>query len=613
VSKIIFLLGAGASHDAGLPLMAELTTGFPAWLAASTVAHKDRSKLLFEAAVKAVSPAGSSPNIEAILTLLGLVTSLRLGPASQIVPKWKPPFDGPEHETAELAADIREYIVDRLSNVNPNSAGYLHGMLDFQDDEPLDVFTLNYDRLVESMAARFGVRFTTGFADVWDPELFGEQNKWQMRVFKLHGSINWYRLPGRSMIFHGSKEHYAFPGEPPVEVLLYPAEGKESYADPYATLMAGFTRALSEAEFCIAIGYSFRDPHIRRTVLDQLARNPSLQLLVVDPVAQGVLFLPREREDEPVFSDFGDRIAGLWFGAKQALEDRMIGYRLQEIRNADAVLMRVVQNRTGRDFNSAAFDLIDAVERCRSTHLPNKPLRVLRQITGQFQKSMRMAIQAAMNFLPRAAGAPIDQVFAGVGERSPNMLRGGSQSIYFGGLVSCWLLAKALSPPEDVEKITGAMRSLLLRYLRGLLILEDGKYLSWPDPIDPGVDVAQDLAERAANLAALDNELREWPPVTGLELVNEDVRKEYWALASGLTALVELYKIMSGAPPRRMYAEHNKSVIGIGSPAWRVMLLNPLNGTPVGHLFVKLQESKLIKTWLGDPDISGEQSEFADL
>src|SRR5438876_9175370 len=61
LSKVIFLLGAGASHDAKLPLMADLTTGFPEWLkTATTVDDKDRDQRLFEAAVKAVSPAGAA-------------------------------------------------------------------------------------------------------------------------------------------------------------------------------------------------------------------------------------------------------------------------------------------------------------------------------------------------------------------------------------------------------------------------------------------------------------------------------------------------------------------------------------------------------------------------
>jgi len=207
------------------------------------------------------------------------------------------------------------------------------------------------------------------------------------------------------MIFQGSKEHYAFPDEPPVEVLLYPAEGKEAYAEPYATLMSMFTQALSKAQFCIAVGYSFRDAHIRRTVLDRLVTNPSLQLLIVNPSAHEVINLPREKHDEPSFSDFPDRVAGLWFGAKQAFEDRLIAYRLVEMTNADAVLKSVVQRRSRREFAGAAADLLDAVERCRGTQLPNKPDRILRQVTGEeFRRAMALALEQVTNFLYRVLG-----------------------------------------------------------------------------------------------------------------------------------------------------------------------------------------------------------------
>src|SRR5438105_2197307 len=137
--------------------MAELTSGFLAWLAASPVDNKDRKKQLFEASARAVSPAGQTPNIEMVLTLLAQVSALRLGPAAQIVIQWKTPFDGPDYEPAELAAEIREYIVARLSKVNPKEGEYLYALLDFHGTgEPLDVFTMNYDRLIESMAATVG-------------------------------------------------------------------------------------------------------------------------------------------------------------------------------------------------------------------------------------------------------------------------------------------------------------------------------------------------------------------------------------------------------------------------------------------------------------------------
>ncbi|HEY6091273.1 MAG TPA: SIR2 family protein [Gemmatimonadales bacterium] len=622
MSKIIFLLGAGASHDAGLPLMAELTTGFREWFNATTANNKDRWLELFNAAVKAVSKDGANPNIEAVLTLLGQISALRNGPAADLVSGWAAPFDGGSGEPDVLATAIRLYIVDRLTKANPKDAEYLYGLLDFQEgDDPLDVFTMNYDRLLESMAARFGVRFTTGFGDVWDPGLFDVEKKWQMRVYKLHGSVDWYRVPGRSIVFQGSKEHYAFPKEQTLEVLLYPAEGKESYAEPYATLMSSFTRALSKAEFCIAIGYSFHDAHIRRTVLDRLATNPKLQLIIVNPAAQDVLYFKRERNDEPSFTDFADRIAGLWSGAKQALDDRMIGYRRREIRNVDQQLKNVVERRSIRDFNDAASSLFDAVERCRSTQLPYKPIPLLTQVTGEFEKAMQLTIRGAVNLLLRSVGAGSDPVFATAGERMPSLIRGSQESEYFGCLVSCWLLGKAFLPAADADKVTEVVRQTLLGRVKGLLILEENRYLCWPDVIDPGLDVAQALAQRAENLASYANELDRWPPVTGLELVGEQVRSNYSALAEGIAALAELYRIMAAAPPRRIELLQLpqlpplppvRSFIGINPPAWRQLLVNPLNTTPLGELFAKLEKSKLISTWMGAPVMSGPRDYFLE-
>jgi hypothetical protein len=597
--------------------MAELTAGFLEWLAnASTVENKDRDQQLFDAAVKAVSPS-KAPNIEWVLSLLGSLSSLRLGPAAQVITAWQPPFDGAPHELAALAADIREYIGARLRQADPKDAEYLYGLLDFHDsDDPLDVFTMNYDRLVESMAARFEVRFTTGFGDVWDPGLFAPGNGWDMRVFKLHGSIDWYRLPGRSLIFQGSKEHYAFPGEPPLEVLLYPAESKESFAEPYATLMSMFTQALAKADFCIAVGYSFGDAHIRRTVLDRLATNPSLQLLIVNPYAQDVIAHPREKPDEPSFSDFPDRVVGLSFGAKQAFEDRLIGYRLDEITNADNVLMSVVQRRSRRDFPNAAAELLDAVERCRGTQLPNKPARILGQVTGdEFRHAMALAIGQATNFLARTLGTmPSGSYpFPNVNERQPNTMRGSVQG-YFGTLVSCWLLASALSFTDEADRITYTIMELVLQNVRGILILEDGKYVSWPDQLDPGKDPSKVVAERAATLRSFANELHNWPPQSALGIVEDAVAQRYEALKRGLTALADAYQTMLDAGVRRIRIEPRYSIIGIAPlHAWRVMLLKPLGSNSLSQPFAALQKSGFVAAWLSDPVLTGPSDALADL
>lgn len=54
--KVVFLVGAGASKDAGLPLMADLTTGFATWLTEQKRADDDKVRGLFISAMGIVSP-----------------------------------------------------------------------------------------------------------------------------------------------------------------------------------------------------------------------------------------------------------------------------------------------------------------------------------------------------------------------------------------------------------------------------------------------------------------------------------------------------------------------------------------------------------------------------
>lgn len=260
--RLVFLLGAGVSKDAGLPLMADLTNSVREALSPP---HTDGAHLLllFQRCVALVSNQQQGyPNIEAVLELLDHVREFKAGPSARAVAQWAPPFDAALEVVEELAARIRSHIRAALARALA-SADYLFGLLDFHFDLPVDVFTLNYDRLVESMAARFDVPFTTGFGEAWDPGLL-DLDRWHLRVHKLHGSVDWYRLRSRNVVYRGSQDHPAFPDEPAQEVLLYPTQGKAAHADPFATLMARFNSALASATVCIAIGYSFRDAHIRR-------------------------------------------------------------------------------------------------------------------------------------------------------------------------------------------------------------------------------------------------------------------------------------------------------------------------------------------------------------
>lgn len=107
-TDVIFLLGAGASKDAGLPLMADLAAGFLPWLSSQEADDEAAIRELFEGAVKAVSPPTGPPNIELVLQLLGDVQSSKIGMHSQTVDAWKPPIDASAQLVSALSISIRE-------------------------------------------------------------------------------------------------------------------------------------------------------------------------------------------------------------------------------------------------------------------------------------------------------------------------------------------------------------------------------------------------------------------------------------------------------------------------------------------------------------------------
>src|SRR2546428_809491 len=139
---------------------------------------------------------------------------------------------------------------------------------------------------------------------------------------------------------------------------------------------------------------------------------------------------------------------------------------------------------------------------------------------------MAVAIRRVTNFLRRATGMFDDTSypFPNDGERQPTGIQRPQEN--FGYLVSSWLLVSTLSLMEETNKTKDAIKEVVLRNVRGLLILEDGKYVSWPDEVDPGKDPSKVVAERAATLRNFASELYNWPPETSLRLVEDPVAQQ---------------------------------------------------------------------------------------
>ena len=578
---LVFLLGAGASKDAGLPLMADLTTGFLPWLTGQKRPDDHLLRQLFEAAVRVVYRGTSPPNIELVLQLLGDINSFKVGAHAQTVVGWKAPFDAPPDLVTSLSGLIREYIRETLSRAPASSGDYLSGLLDFRAEQTVDVFTLNYDRLVESMAARSERRFTSGFGEAWDPSLFELEN-WDLRLYKLHGSVDWYRLTSRNVIYRGSPEHPAFPGEAAQEVLLYPARGKAANADPFATLMSLFNRALANAEFCIAIGYSFRDQHIRRAVLDRMLTNRSLQLLVVNTSPEDVMTLGPEDPDEPQFAQFLDRVAGLRMGAKDAFENRAIVQRLGEIHSADSQLSEVARYRNHGAFDQAAGQLYGAIEYCRQRQLQYKPVGYLGRQGAEFDRAF---VGVIVKQFP-------GQKLSGTGfetSQTENLV------LALGRIVALWALAAALVPGEAAvmrEEVGNVMK----QYASNVMFSLDGEYHIWTGGLY--MEDKALIEKRGADLTALSRELVVHRPETALVGASDSIKADYEVLRTGVDILAGYYRTLAQNPLiRKQVAGHEIIISGV--PTWQAL---------VGEVSGRFLRSKMPEAWLPAPDLRGRES-----
>ena len=292
--RVVLLLGAGASVDAGLPDGRGLVDGFR-----STVNDEDHTLLdgVLDALKEHVIPNGVL-DVELILSALDSLAAREEQVLSAFVRKggWAKRTSAPREKYEALQQALYSHIRRALS-VDIDRTRYLDPLLDLVAPYgSLDIFSVNYDLAIELMCERLREPYTDGFDPTWNPALLGE-SRFTVRLHKLHGSLLWYRsqlqdsrvlklaVPPTQV----RKATY-FTGESLSDVLLYPARTEKSVStEPHASLIERFRSRLREASLIIAIGHSFRDAHVRSIVLEGLVLNSKARLLLVDPHGAEVL------------------------------------------------------------------------------------------------------------------------------------------------------------------------------------------------------------------------------------------------------------------------------------------------------------------------------------
>lgn len=272
-SRLAFLLGAGSSKSAGLPLMPELT--------AEVLNHEkigEQTKALLSNVRESFAGAQHATiedYMSEIVDLLSIAERRsRRGATQSKVSVGKQVRDSVELQTAldEIKGAVSSAIGDKEVNVTTHQqfVRSIHGSLQAgKTGRGVDYFILNYDTLIEDALGLERVIYCDGFTGAatgwWEPSAFRTDGK-SARVFKLHGSIDWCLLKDDSLprrIRSGIKTK-----SDRNHVLIYPAATKyqETQRDPFAQMLHYMRQSLCPGEgkeMVLAIcGYGFGDSHI---------------------------------------------------------------------------------------------------------------------------------------------------------------------------------------------------------------------------------------------------------------------------------------------------------------------------------------------------------------
>ncbi|MEE6283267.1 SIR2 family protein [Georgenia sp. MJ170] len=269
---VCLFVGAGASRACGLPDVAGLEEHLRTSLSGDALASFER--LL------------TGRNLEQVLSRLRRIAALIQDTTDEV--------DGLTGSQAnELDVKICRRIVDRLA-ISPGGTDPMLRLASWAAradyHHPVEIFTVNYDLLVETALEALGVPYFDGFvgtararfrSDLVEASI-GEDRQWLpaflVRVWKLHGSVNWAwnTDPRPTVVRLGT----SVPQNQPAAIYPSDAKYEESRRVPFVVLQDRLRKALEQPETLTLIaGYAFHDQHLNEIIFDAARRRPRSEVV----------------------------------------------------------------------------------------------------------------------------------------------------------------------------------------------------------------------------------------------------------------------------------------------------------------------------------------------
>jgi hypothetical protein len=301
---IIFLLGAGASAEAGIPTSAamigrieDLLNSDIEWKPYRDLYNHVKSAIHYSAGLHGRFHEQVAYNIETLVNTLYELERNEAHPLYPFIAAWNSRFVALASSDFSRVRGFRRLIVKTLKQwmcpEDTSQAEYYRGLTGLQRDLnfPLPVFSLNYDLCIENLA-NHDFQIETGFPGfgprhVWDWERFEETSENplpQIMLYKLHGSINWKRDDSTKELYCLQQVENIDPDH--MEV-IFGRDFKLEAADPYLFYAYQFRRYTLVAQLIVVVGYGFGDAHINKMLTQGIRNDDHRRLLVVNDCVNG--------------------------------------------------------------------------------------------------------------------------------------------------------------------------------------------------------------------------------------------------------------------------------------------------------------------------------------
>ncbi len=341
----MFLLGAGASVEAGIPDASKMTeqmlerfSGDPRYERESKILRFTAGGLLFQQGIKGENPY-DGVNIEDVFNAVDLLGKRQNSELSSFIGSWHPKLseleggkigDGSAKDMLEdigqafnpdriglsftsshfqqhFSKAIREFLVGSEGMVfTRTSEGmicklvelvWINDVTRIADLIPLvryaqrnssTIVTLNYDNTIELAGKDSITNIGTGF-ESWSETGEFTFEKDQVPLIKLHGSIDWKlseSLPSleRPLPFQTIQIVNPDEKEPMVfrPEIIFGGKYKLTPRGPFLSLLRAFEKHLFRTDQLTVIGYSFRDEHVNEFIANWLNGKITRRIRILD-------------------------------------------------------------------------------------------------------------------------------------------------------------------------------------------------------------------------------------------------------------------------------------------------------------------------------------------